>query len=174
MPPRIWLMTDERQGQSLWRALEAMPRDGGVVFRHYGLRPTDRRALFDRVKRITRRRGLMLLLAGPPSQASAWGADGAHGHFSRVAASTMILSAPVHDGIELHHARHADLIFLSPVFATRSHPGAKGLGLAGFRALLPRSGKPVIALGGMDARRARRLMAAGAYGWAAIDGLTPR
>jgi thiamine-phosphate pyrophosphorylase len=31
----------------------------------------------------------------------------------------------------------------------------------------------VIALGGMDARRARRLRALGSSGWAAIDSLTP-
>jgi thiamine-phosphate pyrophosphorylase len=167
-------MTDERHGDSLWRALEAMPRDGGVVFRHYSLDPAPRRALFERVKRIARRRGLTLLLAGRPSQARIWGADGAHGRFSRIGAGTMILSAPVHDTAELRDAHHADLIFVSPVFATRSHPGAKGLGIAGFQTLLAQTNKPVIALGGMDARRARRLMTSGAHGWAAIDGLTPR
>ncbi|WP_246623730.1 thiamine phosphate synthase [Sphingomonas colocasiae] len=167
-------MTDERQGDALWDALETMPRDGGIVFRHYSLDPTARRAVFEQVRHVARRRGLMLLLAGPPSQARIWGADGAHGRFSRIKAGTMILSAPVHDGAELRRARHADLIFVSPVFATRSHPGVKGLGMAGFRPLLAQSGKPVIALGGMNARRAERVMKSGAYGWAAIDGLTPR
>ena len=172
--PHVWLMTDERQGDALWDALAAMPRDGGVVFRHYRLPPAERRALFDRVRRIARRRGLMLLLAGPPALARAWGADGAHGRFSRNGAGTMILSAPAHDAAELRRARHADLVFVSPVFSTRSHPGARGLGLAGFRTLRARATMPVIALGGMNARHARRLRISGAYGWAAIDGLTPR
>src|SRR5439155_26981070 len=35
--PRLWLMTDERQGDGLWAALERMPRGAGVVFRHYSL-----------------------------------------------------------------------------------------------------------------------------------------
>lgn len=171
--PRIWLMTDERQGERLWRALGAMPRNGGIVFRHYGLAPTARRALFDRVRQVARRRGLMLLLAAPPPQARAWGADGAHGRFSRIGAGAMILSASVHDAAELRAARHADLVFVSPVFATRSHPGARPLGLPAFAALCARARMPVIALGGMNARRAKRLKARGAYGWAAIDGLTP-
>jgi thiamine-phosphate pyrophosphorylase len=65
----------------------------------------------------------------------------------------------------------ADAIVLSPVFATRSHPGARTLGPLRFRLLAARAGLPVIALGGMDAARARRL---GQAPWAAIDGLIPK
>lgn len=167
-------MTDERQGDLLWRALDALPRGSGIVFRHYSLSPSARRMLFDRVKRVARRRGLMLLLAGPPSRAAAWGADGAHGRFSRIGAGPMIVSRPVHDAAELRAAHHADIVFISPVFATRSHPGGKVLGLGGFAALLAQAPMPAIALGGLDARRAKRLLAMGAYGWAGIDGLTPQ
>jgi thiamine-phosphate pyrophosphorylase len=171
--PRLWLMTDERQGEAMWRALDGLPRGSGIVFRHYGLSSVARRALFDRVRRIARRRGLILLLAGPPAQASAWGADGAHGRFSRIGAATMLISTPVHDAAELRAARHADLIFVSPIFPTRSHPGGKVLGPRGFAALLAQARVPVVALGGIDAKRGRRLMAMGACGWAGIDGLTP-
>jgi thiamine-phosphate pyrophosphorylase len=59
-------------------------------------------------------------------------------------------------------------VLLSPVFATRSHPGAATLGPVRFRLLAARSLVPVIALGGMDTRRARRL---GTRDWAAVDGL---
>jgi len=172
--PSLWLMTDERQGDALWRALDALPRGSGIIFRHYSLPAAARRALFDRVRRIAGRRGLTLLLAGPPSRAAAWGADGAHGRFSRVGAGTMLLSAPVHHAAELRAARHADLVFVSPVFPTRSHPGGKTLGLRGFAALLAKADMPVVALGGIDARRGQRLIAMGAYGWAGIDGLTRR
>ncbi len=172
--PHLWLMTDERQGDALWCALDALPRGTGVVFRHYSLSPADRRTMFDRVRRIARRRGLTLLLAGSPAQAAAWGADGAHGRFSRIGAGRMLLSAPVHDAAELRAARHADLVFISPVFPTRSHPGGRSLGPARFATLLAQAHMPVIALGGVDAKRAKRLIAMGAHGWAAIDGLTPR
>jgi len=59
-------------------------------------------------------------------------------------------------------------VLLSPVFPTRSHPGGKVLGALRFRLLAARSRLPVLALGGMNARRARALRG---FGWAAIDGL---
>ena len=65
-------------------------------------------------------------------------------------------------------ASQADGIFLSPVFATASHPGADTLGVAGFHALARDSSVPVIALGGMNAARARELAWPR---WGAIDGL---
>jgi thiamine-phosphate pyrophosphorylase len=63
----------------------------------------------------------------------------------------------------------ADAALLSPVFATRSHPGGATLGPVRFRLLARQAALPVIALGGMDARRARALRW---RRWAAIDGLS--
>jgi thiamine-phosphate pyrophosphorylase len=60
-------------------------------------------------------------------------------------------------------------VLVSPVFATRSHPGARGLGPLRFGMLAQRAGLPLIALGGMDRRRFARLAPLGAHGWAAID-----
>ena len=69
--------------------------------------------------------------------------------------------------------RHApDAVILSPVFPTASHPGAAALGPLRFAALAHASSRPVIALGGMTEERFLRLTAFGAYGWAAIDGLS--
>jgi thiamine-phosphate pyrophosphorylase len=61
------------------------------------------------------------------------------------------------------------LLFVSPVFATRSHRGAKPLGRVRFGLLIRGAKRPVIALGGMDSHRARTLKQMGIYGWAAID-----
>ena len=166
--PRLWLMTDERQGDALWTALERLPRGSGVVFRHYGVAPGPRRALFERVRGIARRRRLLLLLAGPPRLACAWGADGSHGR-AGATRTQRLKSAPVHDLREIVAAEGAgaDLLFLSPVFPTRSHPGARVLGRARFAMLARAARLPVIALGGMDGWRARSLRFS--YGWAGID-----
>ena len=154
--PRLWLMTDERQGEALWKALERLPRGCGVVFRHYSLARGERRRLFERVRKVARRRGL-LLLAAPHLRA-----DGVHGGlqgFSRSAHSLRELK-----GAEKAGAR---LIFLSPAFATRSHPGARPLGPVRFGLIARQARVPVIALGGVDSRNARRLPHI--YGWAGID-----
>jgi thiamine-phosphate pyrophosphorylase len=164
--PRLWLMTDERQGDGLFGALDRLPPGrAGIVFRHYRSAEAERRRLFEEVRRLARRRRLMLLLAGPPEQARDWGADGSHGR----GPGSGFRSAPVHDLSEIRAAERdgTDLLFLSPVFATRSHPGARPLGPTRFNHLARRTRLPVIALGGMTAIRARRLREA--YGWAGID-----
>jgi thiamine-phosphate pyrophosphorylase len=156
--PRLWLMTDERQGERLWQALEGLPKGSGVVFRHYGLGPAERRKLFDRVRRVARRRRLLLLAAGRGLPG-----DGVHGggygQFSGSAHGLRELKAAERSG--------ARLVFLSPVFPTRSHPGAPALGPVRFGLIARYARVPVIALGGMDARKARRLPHI--YGWAGID-----
>ena len=166
--PRLWLMTDERL--PLLAALHRLPAGGGIVFRHYSLAEAERRALFDEVQGIARQRRQVLLLAGPAAQAEAWGADGSHGRGPGYG----LHSAPVHDLAEIRAAERdgTDLLFLSPVFATRSHPGAQPLGPSGFNRLARRTDLPVIALGGMNALRARRLREA--YGWAGITAWSGR
>jgi len=167
--PRLWLMTDERVGEALWDALARLPRGSGVIFRHY--RTRDRRALFERVRAIARRRELVLLLAGSPREAAAWRADGVHGRSPhRRMPRPLLRTAPVHDARELA-AAEAHAVLISPVFETRSHPGGRTLGVPRFAALAQRATIPVIALGGVDAHRFRRLARLGAYGWAGIDAL---
>lgn len=154
--PKMWLMTDERMGDALWVALERLPRGSGVVFRHYATERCNRRVLFARVRAVARRRRLVLLRGGD------WcgpGADGVHGRGRS--------SSPVHSARELATARGASLIFVSPVFATRSHAHARTLGRIAFARLASRARCPVIALGGMSARAMRGLPHA--YGWAGID-----
>jgi thiamine-phosphate pyrophosphorylase len=165
--PREWLMTDERQGDRLFDALARLPRGAGIVFRHYSLPPDERWRLFREVRLIARREGHVLLLGGPAEQAKAWRADGSHG----AGPGAGLRSAPAHDLREIRAAERAGaaLIFLSPVYPTRSHPGAATLGPAEFGRLSRRTRLPVVALGGMDRSRAKALRLRGAWGWAGID-----
>lgn len=168
--PRIWLMTDERLGDALWGILIALPRGSGVIFRHYTMPAAERRPLYERVRAIARRRGLILVLAGGLRDAIGWRADGAHGRGRHVrAARPLLRTAPAHGRADLHAGAGKDLLLLSPVFATRSHPGAPTLGVTRFGLAARHATVPVVALGGVDARRFRRLRALGAYGWAGID-----
>ena len=165
--PRSWLVTDERQGDELLPAVERLPFGSGILFRHYSLAEAERRALFLAIRAVARRRGHLLLLAGSPTLARIWGADGWHGR----GRGGGLHSASVHDLAEMRAAERtgATILFVSPVYPTRSHPGSPTLGESGFARLARRTELPVIALGGMNGDRARRLMAFGAYGWAAVD-----
>ena len=78
----------------------------------------------------------------------------------------------VHDAAEAGDAvrEGADFLLVGGVYPTATHPArpAAGLGLVRSAAAL---GRPVIAIGGIDAARAREVRAAGAYGVAAITAL---
>ena len=105
-------------------------------------------------------RGLTLIVAGSPLP----GGDGTHGRPGRG-----LRTASAHNLRELKAAERsgADLVFLSPAYPTRSHPGAPALGPRRFALMAHQAKVPVIALGGMDKERARTL--GGADGWAGID-----
>jgi thiamine-phosphate pyrophosphorylase len=167
--PRIWLMTDERMGDRLKDALDQLPKGSGVVFRHFSLPDPARRQLFDAVRRRTRSRRIVLSLADTPQKAAAWRADGVHGLDRRRTTRPMVRIVPVHNVRELELAQkcRADLIFVSPVYDTRTHPWGKTLGRIGLAKIAGQAHRPVIALGGMTSRRAARL--SGIAGWAAID-----
>lgn len=169
--PLVWLLSDARNDAVLERALAALPPQSGFVFRHYHLDEAARRARFGALAAQARALGHRVVLAGDAGLAVAWGADGVYGAAS-LAARGLLRLAAAHDGGELAAANAAgvDGVFLSPVFATRSHPDARTLGVFGFNVLAQQSAVPVIALGGMTARRAQRLAWPR---WGAIDGLAP-
>jgi thiamine-phosphate pyrophosphorylase len=155
-----WLMTDERIGDALFPALLALPPGAGVVFRHYRLPAGERHRLFLRVRRLAKARRLRF---------SAARMTGTIGHGGRIA-----LTHPAHDRREAIAGvrARATWLFVSPLYATRSHPGVAGLGLR--KALPITRGLPVatVALGGMTASRWLRLRGYRFQDWAAIDGLT--
>ncbi|WP_199555126.1 thiamine phosphate synthase [Sandaracinobacteroides hominis] len=169
-------MTDDRLGglkadDELWLAIRNLPRGAGIVFRHYGLKRGERRRLLARVARLAARRGLLLVgsgISGAP--------DGVHlgrsagGRRSRPAVGKLV-TAPAHGRREMLEAfrRGADLVFLSPVFSTRSHPGAEFLGPVRFGLAARGAPGPVLALGGMDRKRGRRMQPLGAAGYGGID-----
>jgi thiamine-phosphate pyrophosphorylase len=170
--PNLWIVSDLRNDAVLEAALERMPRGSGLMFRYYHLAPHARRARFAALRKAARRRGHRVALAGTARQARAWRADAAYGPPARLAGGPALLRlVTAHSLGEIAAARRAraDAVLLSPVFATRSHPGARVLGTLRFRLIAARAGVPVIALGGLDSQRARRL---GARFWAAIDGLS--
>jgi thiamine-phosphate pyrophosphorylase len=169
--PDIWLVSDERIDAQLPAALARLPRGSGFIFRHYGLAPAERRARFRSLAAIARRFGHRVILSGTPQEALQWGADGVYGPPGRLTGGPAILRlATAHSLRELARANRsrADLVLLSPVFATRSHPGASVLGPVRFRLIARCARMPVVALGGMNAHRARAIDAGK---WAAIQAL---
>ncbi|MFM5929895.1 MAG: thiamine phosphate synthase [Novosphingobium sp.] len=169
--PSLWLVSDARNDAGLEAALRRLPRGSGLVFRHYHLDRAPRRARFLALARVARALGHLVVLSGTARQARRWGADGAYGPPEALARGPACLRlVTVHGLREIAKSRRADALILSPVYATRSHPGARGLGPLRFRLMAAQAPHPVLALGGMTLRSARSLRP---DGWAAIDGLSP-
>jgi thiamine-phosphate pyrophosphorylase len=173
--PVLWLFTDARRLADPLAAVARLPAGlCGVVFRHD--RDPCRAELGRALARVCRRRRLMLVVAGDWRLAVALRA-GLHlrggrrpGHAPRWCRA---VTSSAHGAAELRRARQAGaaVVFLSPVFATASHPDTPPLGPVRWGRLARGAGMQVAALGGIEGATVRRLpsrLCAGAGAIAAL------
>lgn len=180
--PVLWLFTDGARLGDPVPVVAGLPRGlCGVVLRDDAI--AGRAALARRLAAICRGRGNALVVAGDVRLARAVGA-GVHLRGGRRLPGMAGLRGPVtssaHGVAELRRAGAAGaaVAFLSPAFATASHPGAAGLGPVRWAAAASRApaGLVVGALGGVDGGSVRRLPRYGRRGVrcvAAIGALAP-
>ncbi|MEO0871624.1 MAG: thiamine phosphate synthase, partial [Pseudomonadota bacterium] len=125
--PKLWLLSDERNDTVLDAALRRLPRGSGFIYRHYHLPDPDRYQRFWALRRIAKAKGHTVILADSALTASDWGADGVYGAPLALwpRRKGLIQLATAHNPREIAQAQRkgADAVLLSPVYATRSHPG---------------------------------------------------
>lgn len=196
-PFSLAFLTDRRRLECPEPILRVLPAGAAVVYRDYD--HPRRAAIAHRYAAICNSRGVFFIVGGDLALARAVGADGVHfparmlaslcsgvmrdlkspplkegGEEREVFARALdfIVTAACHSQQDLRRARAAGagLAFLSPAFATASHPGAEHLGAARFKALAASSPIPVLALGGVDERTAPRLAGENVCGFGAILG----
>jgi len=106
------------------------------------------------------------------------GADGLHlnsvrmfEYEQRPVSDQVLLSVSCHNMQQLQQARQleADLVLISPVKETTSHPGVAGMGWDRFAELVSHACVPVYALGGMQMNDLAMAKQSGAQGIAAIS-----
>jgi len=92
---------------------------------------------------------------------------------SRPIADTYLLSASCHTLSDIKQAENigVDVLLVSPVNETTSHPGVEGIGWSKFSQLVENSDIPVYALGGMVINDIEEAKLSGAQGIAAISSL---
>jgi len=161
--PPLWLFTDTARLGDPRAAAAALPRGlCGVVLRDDAT--AGRAALARDLARLCRGRRNLLVVAGDARLARAVGA-GLHLRAGRRAVvgpiRGRVVTSSAHGIAELWRARRAGawLAFLSPAFATQSHPGAPQLGPARWAAQKARAprGLAVGALGGISGYSVHRL-----------------
>lgn len=171
-----------------WCAAVETPLAAGVrliSLRDRGSPVLERQAAFLRERAA--QAGATALLHGTPAEAERLGFAGVHLSGAALMASTALpdtlwRAASCHDAASLRRAvaLGCDLVTLSPVRPTASHPGAAVLGWDGFAAGLAEAGllpdapfgfRPrVYALGGLSAADLPEAQAHGAHGIAGIRG----
>jgi thiamine-phosphate pyrophosphorylase len=172
--PVLWLFTDTARLPDPRPAAARLPKGlAGVVLRHDS--HPDRVAIGRDLARICRVRRLALVVAGDVRLAAALGA-GVHlrgGRWPGVLRRGGIVTSSAHSLPDLRRARRsgATVAFLSPAFATASHPGEPALGAGRWAGLATRAPLPVVALGGIDGDSVRRLPRKRCAGAGAIGAL---
>ncbi|MBF0142431.1 MAG: thiamine phosphate synthase [Magnetococcales bacterium] len=181
--PRILLLTDRSTLPEPGPVIAAALKGGGfhLCLREKGLEAGALLRLASELREILLSGGGTLLVHDRVDVALAIGADGVHlpGGGIPTAAARDLLGPELLLGRSCHHveeavlalAAGADYVTLSPIFATRSHPGAPHLGVERFREMRCAIPGPVLALGGIEASNAGLAAEAGADGVALIRGI---
>jgi thiamine-phosphate pyrophosphorylase len=139
---RRWLIVNEALGPELWTALGRLPRGSGVLLLQQLTASAARR-----LRHVARRRKLVVLEEK-----------------SRTAVR-------VHHARELRRAleRRPQMILISPVYRTVSHPDWVPLPRMRAAALARLGKRRAVALGGMDEKRYAKIAQLGFIGWAGIS-----
>ena len=153
--PPLWFFTDQDRVPDPRAIVAALPKGlCGVVLRHDDMR------LGRDIARSCRDRRNLLVVAGDWKLAHNLRA-GNHLRGGRGVAGRGLVTSSVHNRVELERALRAgaDAIFISPLFATASHPGQRSLGPTRGTSLATRFHGPRIALGGVTGTNLHRIPA---------------
>ncbi|WP_428151260.1 thiamine phosphate synthase [Brevundimonas sp.] len=176
VPPML-LFTDPERTPCPWEIAARMPAGSGVVYRAFGA--GDSLETAERLRAVTRERGMTLLIGLDADLADQVGADGLHlperalsaGYALSGRRPDWILTGAVHSVAAARTARDLDAVVLSPIFPAGGVSAEKPA--LGVEALARATGgrTRIIALGGITAGNAGDLQGSGASGLAAIGGL---
>lgn len=178
--PRLILMTDNVRLPDPTIAIQGLPAGSAIILREQD--PARRAALADRIRPLCRQRNVRLLIANDWRLARVIAADGVHLSEASVQGARSwrkvpgwIVTGAAHSPAAIRRAGKLglDAVLLSPVFSTKSHPDVRTIGPLRFARWVGESPVAVYALGGIDAKGARRLRCSSAAGFAAIGGLLP-
>jgi thiamine-phosphate diphosphorylase len=179
MLPRLHAITDDRvlaQPELLPRAIHLVERFGVAIAIHVRGRATPTHQLFEIALELARVRPAAVFVNDRVDLALACHTAGVQlRHDSLPIAVARDLLGARWLGFSAHSAEEAraaadegaDFIIAGTIYASASHTG-KGQGLGFLAEVVRASTAPVVAIGGIDAARARECRRAGAYGVAVI------
>jgi thiamine-phosphate pyrophosphorylase len=174
--PALLFFTDPVRTPDPEAIAARLPAGSAIVYRHFGAPDAETRAR--RLLAIARARRLKLLIGADSALAQAVGADGVHlperlAHRAlalKRAHPRWIVTSAAHS-LTAARRSHVDAVVLSVAFPSKSASAGQALGPIRLALRVRAAGRPAYALGGVDNKKARRLIDAGLIGLAAVDGL---
>lgn len=174
--PALLFFTDPIRTPDPEAIAARLPAGSAIVYRHFGVEDAETRAR--RLLAIARARRLVLLIGADAPLAAKISADGVHlperlAHRSptlKRAHPRWIVTSAAHS-LAAARASRADAVVLSVAFPSKSASAGRALGPIRLAMRVRAAGRPAYALGGVDNKKARRLLDAGLIGLAAVDGL---
>jgi thiamine-phosphate pyrophosphorylase len=180
--PSLFFLTDPQRTPDPMRTMAQLPAGAAVIYRAFGAK--DAEAQGRALRQLARARRLVFLVGADAGLAARLGADGVHlperlMHLAprlRQAHPKWLITAAAHGPRAIAAAGRLRLnaALVSAVFTSESPSAGAPLGALRFARLNRTARLPIIALGGINARTAPRLVDAGAAGLAAVGGLTDR
>ena len=173
---RLCAITDDlRDGTEGLVARAAAAERGGTTMLLLRLKHVDARALVDVGRRLVTTLVIPVIVSERLDVALACGAAGVHLTSQSMpviairpqVSAEFLIGGSVSSADDLEAAAAADYLTIGPVFGA----GNASLGVDGLRRLMRASGRPAIAVGGIDASTAAAVREAGASGVAAIRGI---
>ena len=151
---------------------EKFSRRSAIIIREYDLVSKKRQEFIAKIEALLRKKNIRLMIAKDVGLCEEVKSSGFHfSDFDKMPiillkkiAAKKIISLAVHNLVSLKKANrkplnlYVDLIFISPVFSTKSHPNSKNLGLRNLTKFSLQNKKPLYALGGIGANNINSLI----------------
>jgi len=184
----LYLVTDRRWlgNRTLWEVVEEAIIGGAtlVQLREKEISSRDCFEIAQRVKQVTDRYGVPLIINDRIDIALASGADGVHVGPEDLSVRTarqlmgagkiIGASASSVDEAVLFQAQGADYLGVGAMFPTATKEGTEQVGLADLRAIKAAVRVPVVAIGGINAENAGPVMETGVDGVAVVSAIMAR
>lgn len=173
--PGLLAFTDPARTPDVLGLAASLKPGAALVYRSFGA--ADAETVARALRRITRRRGVLLLIGADVRLARAVRADGVHLPERMAYQAPALRRAHPHwlVTVAAHSPRaaraDADAAVVSAIFPSRSPSAGKPLGVLRLAQTVRRTATPIYALGGINNKTARRLLPAGVVGIAAVEGL---
>lgn len=172
--PPLLAFTDPHRSGDLFALAARLPRGAALVYRAFGAQ--DRLEVAQGLRRITWRRGALLIVGADADLARRVHADGLHLP-ERMAGALPFLRDFRLTTVAAHSPRAvaralalgADAVVISPVFESNSPSAGRPLGALRTARIVRDTKGAVYGLGGIDGRNAARAAATGLAGLAAVE-----